>query len=91
VGYQARCHCGAVRFAIEADLPEKVVVCNCSHCGAKGLMLAAVPGASLKIMSGEDRLNTYQFNKHVIDHRFCSECGTQCFSRASGPDGSPWQ
>lgn len=87
MGYDARCHCGAVRFAVEADLPEKVVACNCSHCEAKGLLLTAVAGASVKVTRGEDRLETYRFNKHVIDHRFCSECGTQCFSQALGSDG----
>jgi len=89
MGYEARCHCGVVRFAVEADLPEKVVACNCSHCEAKGLLLTAVPGASVRVTSGEGQLNTYRFNKQVIAHRFCSECGTQCFSQASDADGSP--
>lgn len=52
-------------------------------------MLAAVPGESVTVKSGEDSLKTYQFNRHVIDHRFCSECGTQLFAQGKGRDGSP--
>ena len=88
MAYQARCHCGAVRVDVEADLPDKAVVCNCSHCSAKGLVLAAVPGLAVKVTAGEERLNRYQFNRHVIDHRFCMDCGTQPFSQGKGPDGS---
>ena len=89
MAYEARCHCGTVTVEIDADLPDKAVVCNCSHCSAKGLVLAAVPGLAVKVTSGEDSLKTYQFNKHVIDHRFCTNCGTQPFSQGKGRDGSP--
>jgi hypothetical protein len=89
MAYEAHCHCGAVRVAVEADLPDKAIVCNCSHCSAKGLVLAAVPGPAVTVSSGEDALRTYQFNRHVIDHRFCSVCGTQPFSQGKGKDGSP--
>ena len=89
MAYEARCHCGAVAVEVDADLPDKAVVCNCSHCSAKGLVLAAVPGPAVKIASGEDSLRTYQFNKHVIDHRFCVNCGTQPFSQGKGRDFSP--
>jgi hypothetical protein len=89
MAYEARCHCGAVRVEVAGDLPDKAVVCNCSHCSAKGLVLAAVPGSSVTVKSGEEALRTYRFNRRVIDHRFCSECGTQPFSQGKGPDGSP--
>ena len=89
MAYEARCHCGAVAVEVDADLPDKAVVCNCSHCSAKGLVLAAVPGSTVKIRSGEDSLETYRFNTHKIDHRFCSTCGTQPLSQGKGPDGSP--
>jgi hypothetical protein len=31
---------------------------------------------------------SYQFNKHVIHHLFCSTCGIQSFAKGRGPDGS---
>lgn len=43
----------------------------------------------MKVKNGEDSLKTYQFYRHVIDHRFCVECGTQPFSQGKGQDGSP--
>ena len=89
MAYQARCHCGATTVSVDADLPDKAVICNCSHCSAKGLVLAAVPGSAVKVTSGEGQLKTYRFNRHVIDHRFCQECGAQPFSQGKGPDGSP--
>lgn len=89
MAYEARCHCGAVRVAVDAGPPREVFVCYCSHCRVKGLMLAAVPGSAVQITQGDDRLKTYWFNKHVIGHRFCSDCGTQPLSQAEGPDGSP--
>ena len=89
MAYQARCHCGEVVVDVEADLPDKAVVCNCSHCSAKGLVLAAVPGPSVSITKGADALQTYRFNTRKIDHLFCSGCGTQPLSQGTGPDGSP--
>jgi hypothetical protein len=89
MSYEARCHCGAVTVQVASDLPEKAVVCTCSHCRAKGLLLAAVAGASVRVTCGEESLRTYRFNRHVIAHRFCAECGTQPFSQGNGPDGSP--
>lgn len=89
MGYEAKCHCGAVMVEVDADRPQNAVVCNCSHCRAKGLVLAAVPGPSVTVKKGEELLKTYQFNRHVIDHRFCRECGTQPFSQGKGQDGSP--
>ena len=89
MSYQANCHCGAVSVDVDGDLPDKAVVCNCSHCSVKALVLAAVPGASVTVRTGEDSLQTYRFNTCKIDHRFCSTCGTQPLSQGKGRDGSP--
>jgi hypothetical protein len=39
-------------------------------------------------VSGEENLTKYKFNKHLIDHMFCKDCGVQAFSFGNGPDGS---
>ena len=88
MSYEAQCHCGAVKVEVEGELPGKAVDCNCSHCSAKGLLLAAVPRDRLKVTVGEGQLQTYKFNRHVISHRFCPDCGTQPFAEGKGPDGS---
>jgi len=88
MSYDGQCHCGAVRIEVDGDIPGKAVSCNCSHCSAKGLLLAAVPRDKLKVTQGEDHLRTYRFNRRVIAHRFCPDCGSQPFSEGKGPDGS---
>ena len=46
-----------------------------------------VPAAAFKLLSGADALTSYRFNKHVIDHQFCSTCGIKAFSCGTGRDG----
>ena len=89
MSFEARCHCGAVEVTVDADSPDKAVTCNCSHCSIKALVLAAVPGDSVTVGKGEDKLTTNNFHNQVIDHHFCSECGVQPLSRGTGQDGSP--
>lgn len=81
------CHCGAVRFEAEADLSE-VNECNCSHCQKKGFLLAFTPAENFRLLSGEDKLTEYRFNKKTIGHLFCSQCGVQPFGRGGTPDGA---
>ncbi len=75
------CHCGAVKYEVTADLNEGMR-CNCSHCHRKGFILAFVPKSQVTIAQGEDTLTTYQFNKKIIDHRFCSTCSVQPFGHS---------
>ena len=85
--YSGGCHCKRVRYEVAADL-DRVIECNCSHCSAKGLLLTFAPAAQFKLLQGENELSKYQFNKHVIDHLFCKNCGVQSFARGKGPDGT---
>jgi hypothetical protein len=86
--YTGSCHCGKVRYQVELDLGGPVMTCNCSMCGRSGSMLSFVPEAQFKLLSGEDALSDYQFNKHVIHHLFCKTCGIKSFARGTGKDGS---
>jgi hypothetical protein len=86
--HKGGCHCGKVTFEVKADL-EQVYSCNCSICSKKGYLLSFVPPEQFRLMSGEDGLSDYQFNKHVIHHLFCPTCGVQSFARGKGPDGKP--
>ena len=82
------CHCGAVRFQAEAD-PAQAMECNCSHCERKGFILTLTPAEKFQLLSGEDKLTEYRFNKRKIAHRFCTACGAQPFAFAASPDGTP--
>ena len=89
MSFESTCHCGAVSVTVNAEIPTKAVQCNCSHCSIKSLVLAAVPGEAVTIGRGEDQLKTYRFNREVIDHRFCANCGVQPLSQGKGKDGTP--
>lgn len=80
------CHCGQIAFEVDGDVSQ-VLECNCSYCSCKGYLLWFVPRASLRITSSTDRMSTYQFNKHVISHHFCADCGCAPFAFGVSPQG----
>ena len=84
--YKGSCHCGRVTYEVEGDFDE-VLECNCSYCNRKGHLLWFVPRAQLKLKTGEKDLTTYTFNKHVIKHRFCANCGIHPFGEGVNPKG----
>jgi hypothetical protein len=77
--YHGSCHCGRVRFEIDAEI-TRVTRCNCSVCAKKGGLLLRVPPERFRLLVGEDALATYQFNTKVARHLFCSTCGMHPFS-----------
>jgi len=86
--YQGSCHCGKVKYSVEADFSGELIECNCSICRRSGMILTFVPAAQFELERGQDALTDYQFNKKLIHHLFCSTCGVRSFGRGKGPDGS---
>ena len=43
MAYEGSCHCGAVTYTVEGDIPDTAMSCNCSHCRRKGFLLTFVP------------------------------------------------
>ena len=86
MAYQASCHCGAVKVDVDAEVPTEAVSCNCSHCRRERFLLSFVPRDKVTV-SGREALTEYRFNKHVIAHKFCRNCGTQAFAEGPGPNG----
>ena len=82
------CHCGRVRFEVEA--PESIVAqdCNCSMCPRSGFLHLIVPKSKFKLLAGQDSITTYTFNTGVAKHTFCKVCGVKPFyTPRSNPDG----
>ena len=82
------CHCGRVRFEVDAPARIEALECNCSLCAMSGHLHLIVPAARFRLLRGEDVLTTYTFNTGVARHRFCSVCGIKSFYvPRSNPDG----
>ena len=81
------CHCCMVRFECTTDL-SMVTACNCSICTKKGLHFAFLPPKSFQLRAGADSLKEYLFNKHVIRHQICVDCGVEVFANGKRRDGT---
>ena len=83
------CHCGAVRFTVEAPSPVPFMHCHCTICrktagsGGYAINLGA-DAATLKIR-GEAHLGCYhalirepgkRTRRSKAERRFCNECGS---------------
>ena len=80
------CHCGAVRFRVEAVIVE-LTTCDCSLCVKKNAVMAKVPEQALTVLEGETMLSLYQWNTHRAKHYFCRQCGIYVFHRKrAAPD-----
>lgn len=85
--YKGSCHCGRIAFEVEG-VPEAALACNCSICSRKGALLWAVPRETLRLLTPEDAMSGYTFNRHAIVHRFCKTCGLHPFAEdADAEDG----
>lgn len=82
---EGSCHCGAVRFSVDAYAPVPFARCYCSICrktaggGGYGINLGAWAD-SLEI-EGESHLGTYNAvmpdgSRSEAQRRFCRECGS---------------
>lgn len=86
--YRGSCHCGVVRFEVEAPEKLKCEDCNCTICSKSGYLHLIVPKSRFELLSGEQNLATYTFNTGVAQHRFCKTCGIKPFYvPRSNPDG----
>jgi hypothetical protein len=82
------CHCGKVRFEVDAPAELEVQFCNCSICSMTAYLHLIVPASRFRLVQGEDDLTTYTFNTGVARHRFCTNCGIKSFYiPRSNPDG----
>lgn len=86
MNYRGSCHCGNIKFEVEGTLTG-AMSCNCSICQRKGALMWFVPRDSLKLLTPEENASTYEFNKHVIKHQFCSVCGIHPHGEGTDPKG----
>ena len=86
--YQGSCHCGAIRFEVEAGDDIVAQSCNCSICSKSGFLHLIVPKSHFRLLAGAESITTYIFNTGVAKHTFCKVCGVKPFyTPRSNPDG----
>ena len=86
--YQGGCHCGSIRFEVEAPERIECAKCNCSICAKSGHLHLIVPKSRFKLLQGASELITYTFRTGVAKHHFCKTCGIKSFYiPRSNPDG----
>ncbi|MEX2353648.1 MAG: GFA family protein [Gammaproteobacteria bacterium] len=86
--YHGGCHCGDIRFEVDAPEDPEVVDCNCSICTKSGYLHLIVPQSRFSLLAGTNQLQTYTFNSGVAKHYFCKRCGIKSFYvPRSNPDG----
>jgi hypothetical protein len=86
MNYKGSCHCGRIAFEVEGTL-EVAMTCNCSMCERKGAIIWFVPRDKLKLLTPDEHASTYLFNKHAVQHRYCSVCGIHPFGEGTDPKG----
>jgi hypothetical protein len=88
ITHRGGCHCGRVRFEVDAPAELSLDECNCSMCARTGFLHLIVTAARFRITQGREALTTYRFNTGVAQHTFCSHCGIKPFYvPRSHPDG----
>lgn len=86
--HKGGCHCGKVRFEVDAPADLEVLDCNCSICSKTGYLHLIVPRSRFRLLAGEEALSTYTFNTGTAKHYFCATCGIKPFYvPRSHPDG----
>lgn len=82
--YQGSCHCGKVKFQIDADI-DHVRVCDCSICSKRGALIHRIPAVDMKIHTPLNELVLYQWGTLTARDYFCPVCGILPFRRPSDP------
>lgn len=84
--YNGSCHCGAIKFEIEAEFTT-FRTCNCSICKKKNAVMVSVHQDDFKLLQGQEHLGLYQWNMKIAKHHFCKTCGIYPFHHTRSKPG----
>jgi hypothetical protein len=79
VTHSGGCHCGAVRFEVDAPGVIAAIDCNCSICCQTGYQHLIVPKSRFRLLAGIEVLTSYTFNTGIAQHLFCRICGIKSY------------
>jgi hypothetical protein len=91
IDYQARCHCGRVRFSFRCKAITAGCRCDCSLCVRRAAVLSGhyIPAADFTPHARPEDLGLYLWNERVLRNYFCKACGifTYIADGENGKDG----
>ncbi len=79
ITHSGGCHCGSVRFEVQAPADLSVLSCTCSMCSKTGFLHLIIEAEDFKITAGKGMLTDYRFNTGTAKHLFCKKCGVKSF------------
>jgi hypothetical protein len=82
--YRGSCHCGRVRFEVDAEL-DHVRECDCSVCRRRGALNHRVAKEHLRLETPWEDLTLYRWGSLTARDYFCPTCGILPFRRPSDP------
>jgi hypothetical protein len=82
------CHCGRVRFEVDAPPLIEALDCNCTMCAKSGYLHLIVARDRFRLLQGADELIAYRWGTGAAAHFFCRVCGIKSwYVPRSNPDG----
>jgi len=78
--YTGSCHCGRVRFEVDADL-DHLRACDCTVCRKRGALSHRVEESCFRLLTPLDELSVYQWHTRTAKDYFCPSCGVLPFRR----------
>lgn len=69
------CHCGAVAFEIDGDIPYQLTRCTCSFCAKRGALWAYFTPEHFRRTTSHEAEATYRWSSRLVAHNFCPTCG----------------
>jgi hypothetical protein len=82
--YSGSCHCGDVRFEIDADI-DHLRSCDRSVCSKRGALNFRVAKENLRLLTPWENLSLYRWGSRTAKDYFCKVCGILPFRRPSDP------
>lgn len=86
--WHGSCHCGAVRFEVDADLAAGTLRCNCRICTKTRNWGVRVAPTAFRLLTPESELADYMSGPNV-HWRFCRTCGVRPFAHGEIPGFVP--
>ncbi len=80
--FNGRCHCGAVRFEVDAVI-DNLRECDCSICRQRGALIVRVEADAFRLLTPIEELSVYRWGTMTGADYFCTICGIMPFRRPS--------